>query len=74
MIALNPDHFDPTLRIRQFADVGEEAPVLFLQPGEIQVAEDVTQQHQALKMVALPAYARRRARGWSPPRGANRRG
>lgn len=67
MIALNPDHFDATLRIRQFADVGKEAPVLFLQPGEIQVAEDVTQQHQALKMVALQhAQGVARAAGFRP--------
>jgi hypothetical protein len=49
VIPLNPNHCDSTFRIRQLANVTEKLPVFFLKAAEIQVAENIAQQDQAVK-------------------------
>jgi hypothetical protein len=49
VIPLNPDHRNSAFRIRQLADVAEKLPVFFLKPAEIQIAENIAQQNQAVK-------------------------
>lgn len=51
VIAFHPDHFDMTLGIRQLADQAKKFPVLFGEPREIQVGEDVAQQNQAVETI-----------------------
>src|ERR1700722_8041955 len=53
VIALHPDHFDMTLGIRQFADEAEELPVLFFEPSEVEVGEDVAEQNKAAVFIFL---------------------
>src|SRR4029077_15635411 len=52
-ISFDPDDLQITLRIRELADVTEKFPVLFGQPAEIQVGEDVAQQNQPAETVLL---------------------
>ena len=49
VIPLNPDHRDPAFRIRQLANATEKLPVFFLKAAEIQIAENIAQQDQAVK-------------------------
>ncbi len=53
VVALNPHHFNATLRIAEFADVADEPPVLLGQAGEVQVLEDVAQQDESLERAIL---------------------
>ena len=45
VIPLNPNHRDATFRIRQLANVAEKLPVFFLEPAEIEIAENIAQQN-----------------------------
>ena len=49
VIPLNPNHCDSTFRIRQLTNVTEKLPVFLLKAAEIQVAENIAQQDQAVK-------------------------
>ena len=49
VITLNPDHRDAAFRIRQLANVAKKLPVFFLEPAEIEIAENIAQQDQAAK-------------------------
>jgi ABC-type antimicrobial peptide transport system ATPase subunit len=49
VIPFYPDHRDPTFRIRQLANVAEKLPVFFFKAAEIQIAENIAQQDQAVK-------------------------
>jgi hypothetical protein len=51
VVALDPNHFDLALRIRQLANVAEKFPVLFGQAAEIQIGEDIAKQNQPAKTV-----------------------
>jgi hypothetical protein len=46
VIAFHPYHFHVALGIGQLANVGEELPMLFLQPSKVQVVDDVAQQDE----------------------------
>lgn len=50
VISLHPDHLYMPLRIGQFSNKGEKLPVLFFQPSEIEIAEDVSQKYQAAEL------------------------
>ena len=41
VVAFYPHHLYAALWVRELADVREQAPVVLLQPGEVQIAEDV---------------------------------
>ena len=45
VISLNPNHRDSAFRIRQLANVAEKLPVFFLEPAEIEIAENIAQQN-----------------------------
>ena len=45
VIAFDPNDFHSALGIGEFANVGEEAPMVFFEAAEIEVAEDVAQQN-----------------------------
>ena len=45
VIPLNPNHRDAAFRIRQLANVAEKLPVFFLEPAEIEIAENIAQQN-----------------------------
>lgn len=47
VVAFHPYDLDFALGIRQFADIGQKAPVVFREAPEVQVAKDVSQQDQA---------------------------
>lgn len=49
MIAFHPYNFHSAFRIGKLSDVAEKLPVLFLQPAEIEVTKDVTEQNEAAK-------------------------
>ena len=49
VISLNPNHRDSAFRIRQLANVAKKLPVFFLEPAEIEIAENIAQQDQAAK-------------------------
>src|SRR5260370_18565919 len=53
VIAFHPYHLNITLGIGKLADVRKQVPMLFLQTAEVQVVEDVAQQHQPVKSNAL---------------------
>ncbi len=53
VVALNPNHFHVALGIREFADMSEKFPVLAGKPAEIQVRENISQQHQPLETMRL---------------------
>ena len=55
MIAFHPNHLNASLGIGKLANVGEKAPVVFLETSEIEVAEDIAQQNQAAEAV-LPQH------------------
>lgn len=51
VIAFDPDHLDAAPGIGKLADVGKKAPMVFLEPSEVQVAEDVAEQDQPAEIV-----------------------
>src|SRR5713101_2626800 len=53
VIAFHPYHLNIALGIGKLADVRKQVPMLFLQTAEVQVVEDVAQQHQPVKSNAL---------------------
>jgi hypothetical protein len=61
VIALDPDDFNVSLGIRELADIAQKLPVVFGEPGKIEVGEDVAQQDQPLEAILLE-HARRLAR------------
>ena len=48
VVAFDPNDFNLAFGIREFADVAEEVPVLLGEAAEVEVAEDVSEQDQAL--------------------------
>ena len=47
VIAFDPNYFNLSLGIGEFADAGEELPMIAGQPAEIQVGEDVSKEYQS---------------------------
>ena len=47
VISLHPYYFHFALRVGELADAREKFPVLAGQPPEVQIAEDIAQQHQS---------------------------
>jgi hypothetical protein len=47
VVPFHPYDFDPTLGVRELSNVGEQPPVVFLEPGKIKITKDVAQQDQA---------------------------
>jgi hypothetical protein len=45
VIAFHPHHFDIAFAIGEFADVGEELPMIAIEAGEIEVGEDVAEEY-----------------------------
>ena len=43
VVPFHPNHLDVALGIGKLADVTQKLPVFFLQPPEVQIAEDVAQ-------------------------------
>jgi len=66
VIAFHPDHLDVAFGIGKPSNLGEESPVVFVEAGEIEVGEDVTQQNEPselsqfyqLQRLARPAHVR----------------
>ena len=53
VISLDPNDVHVPLWIRKLPDIGEKVPVLLIETGEIQVAEDIAQKDKAAKIEAL---------------------
>jgi hypothetical protein len=53
VISLDPNDVHVPLWIRELPDIGEKVPVLLIETGEIQVAEDIAQKDKAAKVEAL---------------------
>ena len=53
MIAFHPDDFDVAFAVGEFADAGEELPMIAIQAGEVEVGEDVAQKDQAAEVTGL---------------------
>ncbi len=53
MVALDPNDFNIPLGVRELADIAEKLPVLFGQPGKVEVGEDVAKKNQPLEAVLL---------------------
>ena len=49
VVPFDPDYLDLTFGIGEFADITEEAPVLFGETAEVQVGENIAQQNQSPK-------------------------
>jgi hypothetical protein len=49
VVSFHPHDFDLALRIRKLADIREKVPVLFLEPAEVEIAEDIAEKDQALE-------------------------
>ena len=58
VIALDPDHLDAALRVRELADVGQKAPVLTPEAPEVQIGEYVAEQNQPLETHILQRLER----------------
>src|SRR5262249_21354642 len=52
MIALDPDNLDAAFGIRKFADVRKKTPVIFLEPAEVEIAEDIAEKNKPAEAVA----------------------
>src|SRR5271165_574 len=46
MVAFNPNDLDIAFAVREFSDVGEELPVIAIEPRKVEVGEDVAQEDQ----------------------------
>lgn len=46
VVAFNPNDFDVSFAIREFSDIGEEFPMIAVEPREVEVREDVAQENQ----------------------------
>ena len=46
MVALHPNHLDVALAVREFPDVGEEFPMIAVEPREVEVREYIAQEDQ----------------------------
>ncbi len=53
VVAFDPNDFNPAFWIRQLANVRKKSPVVFLQPTEIQITEDVAQENQPAEALAF---------------------
>jgi hypothetical protein len=53
VVPFDPDYLDLTFGIGKFADVTQEAPVLFSETAEVQVREDIAQKNQSPKRILL---------------------
>jgi len=53
MVAFHPDDFDVAFAVGEFADAGEELPMIAIQAGEVEVGEDVAQKDQAAEVTGL---------------------
>ena len=60
VIAFDPDHFNVALGIGKLANETEKLPVLFLQPSEIEVGENIAQQNEAAILI-FPKHEQRLA-------------
>ena len=61
VIAFHPHDFDVALGIRKLANIAQELPVVFGEPGEIEVGKNVAQQNEPLEAILLE-HARSLAR------------
>ena len=53
VVPFHPHHLYLTFGIGEFADITEEAPVLFGETAEVQVREDIAQKNQSPKRILL---------------------
>ena len=53
MVAFHPDDLDVALAIGEFADAGEEFPVIAIEAREVEVGEDVAQENQTTEVAGL---------------------
>lgn len=58
MVSFHPDHFNVMLGIRELADIRKKLPVLFGEPPEIEVCEDVSKKDKALELRGLQKLQR----------------
>ena len=47
MVAFHPNDLNVAFAIREFSDVGEEFPMITIQPGEVEIREYVAQEDQS---------------------------
>ena len=53
MIAFHPNDFDIAFAIGEFADAGEEFPMIAVEPREVEVGEDIAQKNQTAESARL---------------------
>ena len=53
VVALDPHDFNVALGVRELADIAEKLPVLFGQPGKVEIGEDIAKKNQPLEAVLL---------------------
>ena len=58
VVSFHPDDFNVMLGIRELADVRQKFPMLFGEPPEIEVREDVSQEDEALELRGLQKLQR----------------
>jgi len=58
MVSFHPDDFNVMFGVRELADVRKKLPMLFGEPPEIEVREDVSQENEALELRGLQKLER----------------
>src|SRR5262249_25378356 len=58
VVSFHPDHFNVMLGIGELADVRKKLPMLFGEPPEIEVRENVSQENEAFELRALQKLQR----------------
>ena len=53
MVAFHPDDLDVAFAIGEFADAGEELPMIAIEACEVEVGEDVAQENQTAEVAGL---------------------
>lgn len=53
MVAFHPDDLDVAFAIGEFADAGEEFPMIAIEPCEVEIGEDVAQEDQTAEVTGL---------------------
>jgi len=53
MVAFHPNDLDIALAIGEFANTGEELPMIAVEPCEVEIGEDVAQENQTAEAAGL---------------------